>query len=224
MISEETLGCAVKEYAQAFFASLPDTQGFDHTFSPKFEKKMQHLCHKVKYESTYSFLKRMACAIIAIILCGSMLLMLNTEVRAAVVGWITGTYNGFTRYFFNNEDDEEIVFRTYGFKNLPKDYVFLDSTQTDSGASTLYLGPDGNFLDLSYQFGQEDDAFFFKTEDHTHTQENIDGQIMDIYISENPQYTNTIIWVVDEQILFKISAKCDKATLIELAKNVQPIE
>ncbi len=77
MISDEMLCIAAGEYEQALLASLPDVDECYHSFSRRFEKKMRHLCHRVKYASTYSVMKRIACAIIAIVLCGSMLLMLN---------------------------------------------------------------------------------------------------------------------------------------------------
>lgn len=224
MISDEMLCIAAGEYEQALLASLPEADECDHSFSAKFEKKMRHLCHRVKYASTYSVMKRVACAIIAIVLCGSMLLMLNTEVRAAVIGWIREAYNSFTAYFFVGDANEDPVSQSYDFKTKPEGYIFVDRMDTDSGTTILYMSEEGKFLELSYEFNVDKNTFFFNPEDHTHIQVNVDGKTMDIYLSKSPEYNSTIIWDIDEKNIFKISANCDKDGLIALSKNVRPIK
>ena len=222
MISDELLCIAAGEYEQALLASLLDADECYHSFSAKFEKKMRHLCHKVKYASAYSIMKRIACAIIAIVLCGSMLLMHNTEVRAAVIGWIREAYNSFTAYFFVGDADEDPVSQSYDFETVPEGYIFIDRMDTDSGATILYMSAEGKFLELSYEFNVDKNTFFFKPEDHTHIQENVGGKTMDIYLSNSLEYNSTIIWDIDEKVIFKISANCDKDGLIELSNNVRP--
>lgn len=224
MISDEMLCIAAGEYEQALLSSLPEIGECHHAFSPKFEKKMRHLCHKVKYASAYSVTKRVACAIIAIVLCGSMLLMLNTEVRAAVIGWIREAYNSFTAYFFVGDTNEDPVSQSYDFETVPEGYIFADRMDTDSGTTILYMSEAGRFLDLSYEFNIDKNTFFFKPEDHIHTQENVDGKTMDIYLSKKPEYNSTIIWNVDGKIIFQINANCDKDGLIALSRNVRPVK
>lgn len=222
MISEDTLLTATKEYAQAFYASLPEATGCNHTFSPKFEKKMQHLRRKVKHQSTYSFLKRVACAIIAIILCGSALLMLNTEVRASVISWIKETYYSFICYSFAGGNNIPVAY-SYDFKEVPEGYSFLNRAESGGSTTVLYISNDGNILSLSYDLHTVGGELFFKPEDHILLQENVDRITMDIYLSENAAYNNAVLWIENE-ILFTISANCDKDTLIALAQSVCPIE
>ena len=345
MISDERLRMAAGEYEQALLSSLPDADQCEHSFSPKFEKKMRHLCHKVKYASVYSVTKRVACAVIAIVLCGSILMMLNTDVRAAVVGWIKETYNSFVRYSFAsnvepdapltyeitelpkgytllskqetdagniaiyhnsdgqimqfgcysaesgmlfvggseydhsqvrvsgrnadlyiakdsahsntvvwgnanesmlfqltaflekdvllqvaesvspiiNDEGDEPVAQAYDFERVPEGYIFIDRMDTDSGTTILYTRENGHFLELSYEFNIDKNTFFFKPEDHTYTQENINGTTMDIYLSNDPQYASSIIWSTNDKVIFIISANCDKDTLIQLTRCVVPI-
>lgn len=224
MISDEVLYTAAGEYEQALLSALPETAECNHRFSPKFEKKMRHLLYKVKYQSAYTIFKRIACAVIVIILCGGMLLMLNTEVRAAVIGWIKDTYKSYTSYFFAGKASEEPIPQAYDFKEVPEGYVLLKRFETNSGASVYYAHENGNMIAFSYEFSEDSGASYFKAEDHIFVQEYIDGITMDIYLSQNPKYTNAIIWETEEKILFSIIAKCDKDGLIELAKNIVPIE
>ena len=223
MISEETLRAATKEYAKDFYTSLPETAECDHAFSPKFEKKMRHLCHKAKYKPAYTFLKRIACAMVAFILCASAFLALNTEVRASIIGWVTEKYNSYIRYSFSGKDNAS-NFSSYDFADIPEGYVLLERTETSSGTTILYINDDGRIIDLSYEYNVKSNAFFFKVEDHIHTNETVDGITMDIYISNNPKYNNTIIWSVDDDVLFILSANFDKDDLIKLAKNVSLIK
>lgn len=223
MISEETLRAATKEYAKDFYASLPETAECDHAFSPIFEKKMRHLCYKAKYKPAYTFLKRMACAMVAIILCASAFFALNTEARASLIGWVTEKYNSYIRYSFSGKDNAS-NFSSYDFADIPEGYVLLERTETSSGTTILYINDDGRIIDLSYEYNVKSNAFFFKVEDHIHTNETVDGITMDIYISNNPKYNNTIIWSVDDDVLFILSANFDKDDLIKLAKNVSLIK
>ncbi len=222
MISDEMLCIAAGEYEQALLSQLPEAAECDHSFSPKFEKKMRQLCHRAKHERAYSVLKRIACAIIAIILCASMLLMLNADVRAAVIGWIKDTPNSFTRYFFAGEVNAPAA-RAYDFEGLPEGYVFLEKAQTENDGAVVYMDPEGFFLSLCYGFGSDAGAFFIKTEDHIYIQEIVDGQVMDFYLSQDPAHNSAVVWSTNEHVLLFVAANCDKDTLIQLTKCVVPV-
>ena len=223
MISDEVLCIAAGEYEQALLASLPDADECDHSFSAKFEKKMRHLCHKAKYASAYSVTKRIACAIIAIILCGSMLLMLNTDVRAAVIGWIKETYNSFTGYFFAGQINEEPAPKAYDLAGLPEGYVLLVQEETGNSGSVIYADPEGSLLVFCYELGPDAGALFIKPEDHILIQETVDGQVMDFYLSQDPAYTSVVVWSVNEHVLLSITANCDKDALIRFTRCVVPV-
>lgn len=222
MISDEMLCIAAGEYEHALLSSLPEIGECHHAFSPKFERKMRHLCHRVKYASTYSVMKHVACAIIAIILCGSMLLMLNTEVRAAVIGWIKDTYNSFTSYFFVGEVNAPAA-RAYVLAGLPEGYVLLAQEETENSGSVIYADPEGSLLVFCYEFGLDAGALFIKPEDHILIQETVDGQVMDFYLSQDPAYTSVVVWSVNEHVLLSITANCDKDALIQFTRCVVPV-
>lgn len=224
MISDETLQRAAAEYEQALLESLPEVGDGDHAFSPAFEKKMRRLCRQAKYARTYSAVKRAACAAIAVLLCGSMLLMGNAEVRALVYGWVQSAYNSYTMFYFSGGADEPSTTRTYEFETVPEGYTFLERMDTADGGSIFYVRDDGMLLVLDYEFSIDGETFLFKAEDHTHIQENVDGIIMDIYIANSETETSAIMWENDEKVMFIISAPCEKDELIEFAKNVRPVE
>lgn len=220
LISDEMLCIAAGEYEQALLASLPDADECYYSFSRKFEKKMRHLCHRVKYASAYSVMKRIACAIIVIILCGSMLLMLNTEVRAAVIGWIRETYKSFTSYFFVDEveNDEPL---NYELTDLPEGYMLLDRMDTPDGGTVLYVSPEGKFVQLNYVFNTNESQLFIKSEDYDYSQICVAGQVMDVYLAHKPEDANAIVWTVEGRGLFQISAYGSKNEIVKLAQSVE---
>ena len=225
MISDEMLRIAAEEYEEALLSSLPEDAGCDHAFSPGFERKMRRLCHRVKYASVYSTLRRAACAVVVLVLSASMLLLCSTEVRAAMFGWIKEVYKNITTYSFAGEANEEPVSRSYDFAQVPEGYVVEDRLDTAVGTSILYVHEDGAMMELSYEFGTEDYTFSIISSDHdVYSRENIEGQMMEFYLSTDPNYNSMVLWTNDDHVMFSISAKCDKDTLIELTKNVQEIK
>ena len=225
MISDEMLRIAAEEYEEALLSSLPEDAGCDHAFSHGFERKMRRLCHRVKYASVYSTLRRAACAVVVLVLSASMLLLCSTEVRAAMFGWIKEVYKNITTYSFAGEANEEPVSRSYDFAQVPEGYVVEDRLDTAVGTSILYVHEDGAMMELSYEFGTEDYTFSIISSDHdVYSRENIEGQMMEFYLSTDPNYNSMVLWTNDDHVMFSISAKCDKDTLIELTKNVQEIK
>ena len=222
MISDKMLYIAAGEYEQALLASLPDADECDHSFSAKFEKKMRHLCHRVKYASAYSVMKRIACAVIAIILSGSMLLMFNTEVRAAVIGWIKETYNSFTSYFFVDQVESEEPLN-YEFTKLPEGYRLLIRQETDAGNIAIYQDGDGRIMQLGC-YTSKSGIVFVGGYEYEYSQVVVSGKTADLYIAKDPSHSNTIIWENGKgNMFFQLTAYLEKNSLIQLAECVSPI-
>lgn len=223
MISDEALSMAAAEYEQALLSSLPEACECDHSFSPKFEKKMRHLCHKAKYAPAYSALKRIACAVIAIILCGSMLLMLDADVRAAVIGLAKRAYQSYNMYFFEGEAGEDPTSQVYGFETVPEGYIYLDRMDTDSGATILYMREDGKYLDFSW-YTSESGTLFIGGYEYDLSQVMVSGKPADLYIAKDPAHSNTIVWEnAERNTLFQLTGYFEKDSLIQLAESICPI-
>ena len=225
MISDEMLRIAAEEYEEALLSSLPEDAGCDHAFSPGFERKMRRLCHRVKYASVYSTLRRAACAVVVLVLSASILLLCNTEVRAAMFGWIKEVYKNITTYSFAGEADEEPVSRSYDFAQVPEGYAVEDRLDTPVGTSIWYRREDGAFMELAYEFATDDHTFSIVSSDRdVYSQENIEGKMMEFYLSTDPNYNSMVLWTNDDHVMFSINAICDKDTLIELAQSVYEIK
>ena len=217
MISDEMLTQAAQEYEQALLGALPETVPA-HTFSKTFQKKMARLCRKTKHSSAYTALKRVACAVILVALLGSTAVLSSAEGHATVMGWINMISDRFT------QKTEEPIAKSYELKEVLEGYRLVERSQRNGGGFVLYVDHRGSFLVFDYQYDPDGGSYFMKMENHIHLQETVDGQLMDIYLSQDPAYRNAIVWSVPGKATFSISAYLEKTDLIALTKKVTPLK
>ena len=217
MISDEMLTQAAQEYEQALLGALPETVP-PHTFSKTFQKKMARLCRKTKHSSAYTAFKRVACAMILVALLGSTAVLSSAEGHATVMGWINMISDRFT------QKTEEPIAKNYDLKEVPEGYRLVERSQRRGGGFVLYVDQRGNFLVFDYQYDPNGGSYFMKMENHIHLQETVDGQLMDIYLSQDPAYRNAVVWSVPGKATFSISAYLEKNDLIALTKKVTPLK
>lgn len=217
MISDEMLTQAAQEYEQALLGALPETVPA-HTFSKTFQKKMACLCRKTKHSSAYTAFKRVACAVILVALLGSTAVLSSAEGHATVMGWINMISDRFT------QKTEEPIAKNYDLKEVPEGYRLVERSQRKGGGFVLYVDHRGSFLVFDYQYDPDGGSYFMKMENHIHLQETVDGQLMDIYLSQDPAYRNAVVWSVPGKATFSISAYLEKNDLIALTKKVTPLK
>ena len=215
MISDEMLTQAAQEYEQALLGALPETVPA-HTFSKTFQKKMARLCRKTKHSSAYTAFKRVACAVILVALLGSTAVLSSAEGHATVMGWINMISDRFA------QKTEEPIAKNYDLKEVPEGYRLVERSQRKGGGFVLYVDHRGSFLVFDYQYDPDGGSYFMKMENHIHLQETVDGQVMDIYLSQDPAYRNAVVWSVPGKATFSISAYLEKNDLIALTKKVTP--
>ena len=217
MISDEMLTQAAQGYEQALLGALPETVPA-HTFSKTFQKKMARLCRKTKHSSAYTAFKRVACAMILEALLGSTAVLSSAEGHATVMGWINVISDRFT------QKTEEPIAKNYDLKEVPEGYRSVERSQRRGGGFVLYVDQRGSFLVFDYQYDPDGGSYFMKMENHIHLQETVDGQLMDIYLSQDPAYRNAVVWSVPGKATFSISAYLEKNDLIALTKKVTPLK
>ena len=80
-------------------------------------------------------------------------------------------------------------------------------------------------MELAYEFGTDKNTFFLIPAEHdVYSQENIEGTMMEFYLSPDPECNSVVLWTNDDHVMFSINAICDKDTLIELAQSVYEIK
>lgn len=220
MISDDMLRVAAEEYEQTLLSSLPDPEKCNYLFSARFEHKMQRLCHQAKHSAPHTLLKRIACALVIIILCCSIFLMLNTEIRATVISWVKEQYENFANYFFDGETSSKEP-NIYYIGWLPDGFEQIDSSNSAGGGSLVYINHDGQILQLTYLFDTDSSNLFVTNDAYIHSVVTVQNQSADIYLAVDPQYTNAIVWCnTNKSVLFYLSAPCNKDALVQIAESV----
>ena len=107
MITEEMLCAAAARSCELYTADLESGYNADvlHEFSPAFEKKIRKLKRRADHPAFYRTMNRVASILLAILIAIGAWISVDTEARAAIVGWV------------------KEIYETY-FKVLPKSRTF----------------------------------------------------------------------------------------------------
>ena len=80
---------AAEEYMNAYLASLPETDGYDHSFAPAFESVMERLIRRFeRSRQLRTIARRVAAVLLALSIGAGAFVGLNAEARMAVQNWI----------------------------------------------------------------------------------------------------------------------------------------
>ena len=181
---------------------------------------MDKLIRRANSPVRHQFVRWTVAAILTIAMLFGALFALSPEVRADVIRWVKSTFKEFTSYF--STGNNEITRHDYHLGVVPDGYSELTVIDGKDGKTYLYARESGHILEFSYAYGARTNGRFIKAEDYTQITDSTNNFSADIYLTENENETNVIIWRDPElDVLFAIFMKADKNTLIELAKSVQ---
>ena len=220
MISKESFFSALKEVDNAILATLPDPHDCSFQFSTRFEKKMRSVVRHGNHPVIYKALQRVACILLVLFMLFSGVMIVNTEVRASVIGWIKEQYETFYHYFFPAETTatEQIEY-TLGW--IPDGYTLASSYSSDSIETTVYFHSSGNMIQFSYLYGSEKITDFVVSKDYDHYEVAIKGSTAEIFIASSPNKANGILWEDETRtVFFSISAPLKEPELVRLAESV----
>lgn len=225
MISDDQIREAAEQYAYAMLDRLPkELPG--HTFSPRFERKMKRLIHREKYAAGYRVLKGAAAAVLAAVIGFGLLAAFNSDVRAAVTGWIRGIAPGFFEYRFSGETEEHEK-HDYDLGWVPEGFHIYEQRSWEDGGWSIYIDDKETvFLALNYEYGIESAAMFLlQAEAYTLLPSHVGPYPADFYRSDDPAHTNELVWADPENgVLFSLSGPFDEDELIRLAESAITIE
>lgn len=223
---EARLRQAVCEAGDLLDASLPPADQCDHLFSPAFEQKMEKFLRRRKRLSVYRGLQRAACLFLACLLSGAVLLSTNAQAREALFGWVREQVESAQRYFFQGEGIPTSSIVHYQI-DVPEGYWLSDQMQGESYFYFFYVGEDGLYLDFLYQYNTVNSTAetYVTDTDATMIETEVQGNPADLYISNDPNASNTIIWMDKKTgALIEVTAFLPQEELMALAESVSPVE
>lgn len=219
---DERLRAAAKIAGDAIMASYASDAEPDHQFSPEFEQKIEVLIRQTGHKPGHPVLQKVASVILAIALGTGVWLAVDTDARAAVLGWIRAQYENIFHYYFDGEADITAEYK-YELGWLPEGYSFVRNRDAADRVNIIYANESGDIITLFYTTDLNDTSLdVFVMDDAATTKCVKIGDITaDLYITSAVDSSNAIAWVdAETNRLFIISSIEDESNLIKLAENI----
>ena len=168
-----------------------------------------------------TWLSKIACFFLAVLLTGSAVLTFSVEDRAAFFGWVRQQYESFYEYFFEGEAvvNEPVK---YELGWVPENCTFVASYEIPGGESFVYTDDGDTLIVFSYQVGSNSGHFFVDSVGTETIEVTINGCPGEISLYQNVDETDHIIWTdATNNVLFYITGHFDQETFIKMAENVK---
>ena len=203
-------------------------ENLDGQFSDEFLKRIEVLrVTKQRIEKQQLLRKRFASAVAAFIIAITMLLSLNTEVRAAVATWFKEVYETFTTYWFTPETQN--ILPTFELTAVPEGYICIYDETLSNSRSMLYQNEkdQSDIFSIRYALLQADapltvsypdtDFVFLKIEVNEYSGE--------LYISKNPDESHALIWVDESnRVVFTITSLGNPNDMVHIASLLELVK
>lgn len=220
MMNEELLKAAAAEISLCQLSSLEAIEEQDHTFSPKFEKKMRRLIAKTDHPYRRILLNAVA-IFMAVMMLFAALMAINPNVRAAVIKWVCNISGGVVHYHYGGERSASKV-PDYVLSQLPEGYTLHAVRENKDGTEYVYYGPNGMIMKFLYTSGADASDLYLYNSNCKHSEVLIRETTADLYINPFQYQTSEIIWADPEgNVLFMISYHGEQENLVEMARSVK---
>lgn len=219
MITEEMLRTAAARSSEIYTAKLeadydPSVQ---HTFSPAFEKKIRKLKRRADHPVLYRTMQRVASFALALLIGGSALIAVNTEARAAFIGWIKEMYETYLVLRYEGPDHTATAM-DYRLTWIPDGYTKFDSDKTEKFGYIVYSNDEGKMLKFVYAVSG---TFFTEVEGAEERRVSVNGFDATMMIMTDGSKGSMITWTDESGTMLAISAYASAEDLIRLAESVQ---
>lgn len=174
------------------------------------------------YFSTW--LSKVACVFLAVLLTGSAVLTFSVEARAAFFGWVREQYENFYVYFF--EGDASVTDPAkYELGWMPENCVFVTSYETAGGEVYIYTDERDTLIQFSYISDPNNENTYVEHNGAQEIKVTVNDHPAEIFISPDEDKTDGIVWTdLDTNTLFFISGHFDQETFIRMAESVKEKE
>lgn len=220
-MNEEELSRAAARAAELLNEALPRPEDCNHTFSPRFRRKMRHLLFRQNHPVLMRGLQSAAVLFLTITVLFGSLLTVSTDAREFVFGWVRGQFgSGFIYTFDGDAAPSEIPQYCLGW--IPDGYTQDFTSELEGGKILIYGNAEGTQMLFAYSSASTGTVFaLHQTDDCIQEDVSINGMTGTIYISPRENEPSAIVWIDPERnIVFDIGAVVDPQALIKMAENV----
>ena len=168
-----------------------------------------------------TWLSKVACVFLAVLLTGSAVLTFSVEARAAFFGWIREQVETYYMYFFEgNAAVTEPAKYELGW--MPENCIFVTSYETAGGEVYIYTDERDTLIQFTYTSEPDNEKVYVDYAEYTEKQVTINGNTASLFIAPSEDNTDGIVWTdPNTNTLFFISGHFDQETFIKIAENVK---
>ena len=168
-----------------------------------------------------TWLSKVACVFLAILLTGSAVLTFSVEARAAFFGWVREQVETYYMYFFEgNAAVTEPAKYELGW--MPENCIFVTSYETAGGEVYIYTDERDTLIQFTYTSEPDNEKVYVDYAGYIEKQVTINGNAGSLFIAPSEDNTDGIVWTdPDTNTLFFVSGHFDQETFIKIAENVK---
>ena len=168
-----------------------------------------------------TWLSKVACVFLAVLLTGSAVLTFSVEARAAFFGWVREQVETYYMYFFEgNAAVTEPAKYELGW--MPENCIFVTSYETAGGEVYIYTDERDTLIQFTYTSEPDNEKVYVDCAEYTEKQVTINGNTASLFIAPSEDNTDGIVWTdPDTNTLFFVSGHFDQETFIKIAENVK---
>lgn len=223
MIQEEQIIFAAAEYETTLLSVLSKTELENHSFSQRFERKMEYLCKKAEHIPTFTALKRIAVIVLISALLVCSLALTNSKVRASVFDWLKSHFESV--FIFVEGNPSLNVPWEYEISWFPDAYVLSSQEDTPRGHTLVYKCAGKPDIVFTCFYKSQHNSQILFTEPALVKNVAVSELPADIYVFSDQKKPKAILWNTRWAVYqFLIIADVDDETLIKLAESVRPVE
>ena len=222
-ITKDEFFDVLRSYAAKEFEDVPtDDSEIDFEFSEKFNRKMEKLLKRVRYDSTHivSWTARKIIVIAAALTLAIAGMMSVSAIREPIVEIITEIYDGFIELFFEGDTTNKITYR-YSLSEVPDGFVETQRIQNDFETIIRYENSlDNKILEIGQSITEQNGISV--DNEHGYIKKfNVDGMNVNIYIN-NSGRSFYAFWTKESYYMtLMFSGNTTTDELIEIIKTIK---
>ncbi len=221
-MNEEELSRAAARAAELLNEALPRPEDCNHTFSPRFRRKMRHLLFRQNHPVLMRGLQSAAVLFLTITVLFGSLLTVSTDAREFVSGWVKTKIETVYHFYYEGNPSQGDSSTEYVLGWMPDGYTLIDIFELPNEKWYTYASEDSNFtLTFLYSADSSGADIFLLNADCTQKEVTVNGLPATLYIPLNDDNSPDIIWEDREKgVLFILTAHVSEDVLIKMAENI----
>lgn len=190
-----------------------------HIFSKRFSRRMKHLISKISHPVRTGILRAAVCFLAFILLIFDSMMVIDADAREEVLGWLETQRVRVVHFFFRGASSAEENL-SYCLQWVPDEYELLNCNMEENGQTTLYANENGDLLKFTYLLSYDNTDIFMFSDGYDTESVMVNEFVGEMFVPHSEKEGVELVWIGENNTLFLLSGKCDKATMLRIANGI----